>query len=344
MSVTINDVARKAEVSKSTVSQYLNGRYEFMSRETRARIKRIIEEMGYRPNALARSLKQKKTHTLAAVVSSILNPFMTNTIRGAEDFCKEAGFNLILCNADDDPRQELTYIHTLASKQIDGLIISTTGRNNEALRDLNLNGTPVVLFSRYVPEVGVDTVTVDNKLGIRLGIRHLMSLGHRKIALFVLPYHEIPATPRRERAQAYQDLLVEYDLPSDDSWLVQIDCEESLLAEQIDKLLQDPDNRPTAIFGANDLMTMSIVSVLVKKGIRVPQDVAVIGFDDWEWAPYLNPPVTVVAQPSYAMGRRAIERLVGRIKNQYGDVGPELEQYEPELIIRRSCGEGLNTR
>ena len=296
--------------------------------------------MGYRPNALARSLKQKKTHTLAAVVSSILNPFMTNTIRGAEDFCKEAGFNLILCNADDDPRQELTYLHTLASKQIDGLIISTTGRNNEALRDLNLNGTPVVLFSRYVPEIGVDTITVDNKLGIRLGIRHLMSLGHRKIAFFVLPYLEIPATPRRERAQAYRDLLVEYDLPRDESWLVQIDCEENLLTEQVDRLLQASDNRPTAIFGANDLMTMSIVRVLVKKGIRVPQDVAVIGFDDWEWAPYLNPSITVVAQPSYAMGRRAIERLVGRIKNQYGDVGPELEQYEPELIIRRSCGEG----
>ena len=199
MSVTINDVARKAEVSKSTVSQYLNGRYEFMSRETRARIKRIIEEMGYRPNALARSLKQKKTHTLAAVVSSILNPFMTNTIRGAEDFCMQAGFNLILCNADDDPQQELAYIHTLASKQIDGLIISTTGRNNEALAELNNNGTPVVLFSRHVPEIGVDTITVNNRLGIRMGIRHLISLGHRNIAFFVLPFHEIPATSTKRK-------------------------------------------------------------------------------------------------------------------------------------------------
>ena len=109
MAVTINDVARAAGVSKSTVSQYLNGRYEYMSVETRQRIKEVIEEMEYRPNALARSLKQKKTHTIAAVVSSILNPFMTNTIRGAEDYCKEAGFHLILYNADDDPQQELEY-------------------------------------------------------------------------------------------------------------------------------------------------------------------------------------------------------------------------------------------
>ena len=341
MSVTINDVARKAEVSKSTVSQYLNGRYEFMSRETRARIKRVIQELGYRPNALARSLKQKKTHTLAAVVSSILNPFMTNTIRGAEDYCKETGFNLILCNADDDPKQELAYIQTLESKQIDGLIISTTGHNNAALKELNLKGTPVVLFSRHVPEIGVDTVSVNNKQGVRMGVRHLMSLGHRNIAFFVLPYREIPVTPRRERAQAYADFLLEYDLPGDPSWLVESKCEEEVLAERIDHLLRTPKNRPTAIFGANDLMTMSIVRVLVKKGIRVPEEMAVIGFDDWEWAPYLNPPVTVVAQPSYEMGRRAIERLVWRIRKQFGDAPPELEQYEPELIARQSCGESL---
>ena len=312
-----------------------------MSRETRVRIKRIIEELGYRPNALARSLKQKKTHTLAAVVSSILNPFMTNTIRGAEDYCKEAGFNLILCNADDDPQQELTYIQTLESKQIDGLIISTTGRNNEALKELNLNGTPVVLFSRYVPEIGVDTVTVDNKLGVRMGIRHLLSLGHQNIAFFVLPYRQIPVTPRRERVQAYQDLLQEYDLPQEAAWLVETERDESLLSAHIEELLQSPGRKPTAIFGGNDLMTMSIVRVLVKQGIKVPRDLAVLGFDDWEWAPYLNPPVTVVSQPSYEMGRRAIERLVGRIKKQFGDAAPELELYEPELIARQSCGEAV---
>ena len=310
-----------------------------MSRETRGRIRQVIEELDYRPNALARSLKQKKTHTLAAVVSSILNPFMTNTIRGAEDYCKEAGFNLILCNADDDPQQELSYIHTLASKQVDGLIISTTGRNNEALKELNGNGTPVVLFSRYVPEIGVDAVTVDNKLGVRMGVQHLMKNGHQNIAFFVLPYSEIPATPRRERAHAYCDLMQEYGLPADESWFVETSCDENLLAARVVKMLESPGAKPTAIFGANDLMTMSLVRVLVNLGIRVPQEMAVIGFDDWEWAPYLNPPVTVVAQPSYEMGRRTTERLVGRIMKLYGSAGPELELYEPELIIRRSCGE-----
>lgn len=338
MSVTINDVARKAGISKSTVSQYLNGRFEFMSEETQQRIRNIIADMEYRPNALARSLKQKKTNTVAAVVSSILNPFMTNTIRGAEDYCKESGFNLILCNADDDPRQELEYIHTLESKQIDGMIISTTGRNNEALKELNRSGTPVVLFSRHIPELGVDAVTVNNRRGMEMGIRHLIAQGHRQIAFFVLPYRETPVTPRRERAQAYIDLMVEYDLPVRADWLVETSNEEAILSKQLDCLLEGPGLKPTALFGANDLMTMSLVRLLANRRMRVPEDMAVIGFDDWEWAPYLSPPITVVAQPSYEMGRRATERLVQRIQKKL-EPGPVVEYYEPELIIRRSCGE-----
>lgn len=316
-----------------------------MSRETRGRIKAVIEDMGYRPNALARSLKQKKTHTVAAVVSSILNPFMTNTIRGAEDYCKETGFNLILCNADDDPKQELSYIHTLASKQIDGLIISTTGRNNEALRELNQSGTPVVLFSRHVPDIGVDTVTVNNQLGVRMGVEHLLAHGRKNIVFFVLPYGEIPATPRRERTKAFQDLIREYGLVQNPDWLVEMPCDERLVAAKIESMLYANGPKPTAIFGANDLMTMTVVRALVHLGVRVPQDMAVIGFDDWEWAAYLNPPLTVVAQPAYDMGRRAMERLVGRIRSQYNEASPELEQYEPALIIRKSCGEEvLNSR
>ncbi len=339
MAVTINDVARAAGISKSTVSQYLNGRFEFMSYETRQRIANVIAEMEYRPNALARSLKQKKTHTVAAVVSSILNPFMTNTIRGAEDYCKENGFNLILCNADDDPKQELAYIQTLASKQIDGIMISTTGLNNAALQALNLSGTPVVLFSRHVPEIGVDTVSVDNRLGIDLGIRHLMAHGHRRIAFFVLPHSESPVTPRRDRAQAYCDLIREYRLPCRPEWLLETTNDEANLAVKIDELFNAGTDRPSALFGANDLMTMSLVRVLANKGLRIPQDMAVLGFDDWEWAPYLQTPITVVSQPSYVMGRRAMERLIMRIRGNSAEMLPVLEHYDPELIVRQSCGE-----
>ena len=339
MAVTINDVARAAGISKSTVSQYLNGRFEFMSFETRLKIKQVIEDLDYRPNALARSLKQKKTHTVAAIVSSILNPFMTNTIRGAEDYCKENDFNLILCNADDDPEQELSYIQTLASKQIDGVIISTTGRNNQALKSMNLAGMPVVLFSRHVPEIGADTVCVDNRRGIDLGIRHLMAHGHQKIAFFVLPHSDSPVTPRRDRAQAYCDLIGEYGLECHPEWLVETANDEAVLNTRLDELLSGSRLRPSALFGANDLMTMSLVRVLANRGLRIPQDMAVLGFDDWEWAPYLQTPITVVAQPSYEMGRRATERLVQRIRGQLTDSPPLLEYYEPSLIVRSSCGE-----
>lgn len=339
LAVTITEVARAAAISKSTVSQYLNGRYEYMSEETRCRIKQVIEQLDYRPNALARSLKQKKTHTVAAVVSSILNPFITNTIRGAEDYCKETGFNLILCNADDNPDQELAYIQTLSAKQIDGVIISTTGRNTAALRSMNQAGTPVVLFSRHFPEVGADTVSVDNRKGVDLGLRHLMRHGHREIVFFVLPFSESPVSPRRERARAYADLMREYGLSFRPEWLVETVNDEKVLASRLEQLLAGPGPKPTALFGANDLMTMSLVRLLVNRGLRIPEDMAVLGFDDWEWAPYLQTPITVVAQPSYTMGRRATERLIQRIQGKLADLSPVLEYYEPELIIRRSCGE-----
>lgn len=339
VAITINDVAKKAGVSKSTVSQFLNGRYEFMGAETRKRIAAVVEETGYRPNAVARSLKQKKTHTIAAIVSSILNPFMTSSIRGAEDRCKESGFNLILCNSDDDPRQELEYLQTLLAKQIDGIIISTTGRNNEELRKLNQDGVPVVLFARSVTEIGADSVTVDNFAGVRMGIDHLVANGHTRIAFFVLPYSTTSVTPRRERAQAYRELVRLRGLPFQDDWLVETPNDEALLWQKVEPLLNAQGEKPTAFFGGNDLMTMSLVRLLAKQGIRVPGQVAMIGFDEWEWAAYLSPPVTVVAQPSYEMGWKATDILVRRIEEAAVGNAPQNLLYPPELMIRKSCGE-----
>ena len=339
MAITINDVAKKAGVSKSTVSQFLNGRYEFMGIETRQRIAAVIDETGYRPNAVARSLKQKKTHTIAAIVSSILNPTMTNSIRGAEDRCKESGFNLILCNSDDDPRQELEYLQTLKAKQIDGIIISTTGRNNEVLQKQNIDGLPTVLFARSVPEIEVDSVTVDNFAGVKMGIDHLMKHGHTRIAFFVLPYSTTSVTPRRERAQAYRDLVRLQGLPSNEEWLIETSNDEVLLSKRIEGLFATTQERPTAFFGGNDLMTMSLVRLLAKKGIKVPEQAALIGFDEWEWAAYLSPPITVVSQPAYEMGWKATDLLVRRIENTESWTGPQKLHYEPELLVRRSCGE-----
>lgn len=336
MPITISDVAAQAGVSKSTVSRYLNERYECMSLETRDRITAVIDATGYRPNALARGLKQKRTHTLAAIVANILNPFSTSVIRGIEDYCQQAGFNLILCNADDRPAKERQYVDILAAKQIDGLIINTTGKNNSLLASISQQ-MPVVLIDRKVPELQCDTVTVDCAAGVKAVIDHLIRQGHNKIAMLTLPYQAV--SPRLERVHGYREALVANGIPYREDWLLETDATETAVEKTLAALFTRPD-RPSALFGVNNLMTMAIVKVLKRLKIKVPQDVAVIGFDDWEWASQIEPPVTVVAQPAYDMGKKAAALLIGRLQGKNPGRKPAVVTYMPELVIRKSCGEG----
>jgi DNA-binding LacI/PurR family transcriptional regulator len=339
MNVRMIDVARKAGVSKSTVSQYLNGRYDYMSVETKDRIKQAVEEMGFVPNALARSLKMKQTYTIATIVSNILNPFSTATTRGAEDCCNKNGFELILCNADDRPSKEKEYIETLVAKQVDGLIVSTTERNNDLLFAVNKR-TPITILGRSVPDINCDTVRVDSYSGIKLAIEHLVSLGHSRLAMFALPHQEVNISPRRERVQAFRALTGEFGLPLKPEWVVEVSKkDEEALVEAVRDVLGRPEP-PTAFIGANDLISIALFKALKKRlNLRIPEDVALLSFDDWEWANLLDPPITVVAQPAYEMGYMAAELVLKRIREKSGEYKPEFMVYQPELIARQSCGE-----
>lgn len=334
MPVTINDVAAKAGVSKSTVSHFLNSRFDYMSKDTRCIIGQVIEELGYRPNALARSLKQKKTHTIGAIVANILNPFSTSIIRGVEDYCSKHGFSLILCNTDEDPAKEREYLEILADKQVDGLIINTTGCNNELVKEFNKQ-IPVVLLDRKVPEIPADTIAVDSRKGVDLIVSHLVKLGHRQVAIFTMPYSEV--SPRTERVESYRAALAQQGIAFRPEWVVAAPATEEAVSAAVQKLLASPQP-PTALIGANNLMTMAIVKSLKKLGISVPGKMAVIGFDDWEWADLIEPPVTVVSQPTYQMGQQAATLLIKRIRSKKIRK-PSVVQFAPEIIVRKSCGE-----
>ena len=334
MPVTINDVAAKAGVSKSTVSHFLNSRFDYMSKDTRCIIGQVIEELGYRPNALARSLKQKKTHTIGAIVANILNPFSTSIIRGVEDYCSKHGFSLILCNTDEDPAKEREYLEVLADKQVDGLIINTTGCNNELVKEFNKQ-IPVVLLDRKVPEMPADTIAVDSRKGVDLIISHLVKLGHQRIAIITMPYSEV--SPRTERVESYRMALAKQGIDFRPEWVVAAPATEEAVSAAVQKLLAF-SQPPSALIGANNLMTMAIVKSLKKLGISIPDKMAVIGFDDWEWADLIEPPVTVVSQPTYQMGQQAATLLIKRIRNKKIRK-PSVVQFAPEIIIRKSCGE-----
>lgn len=335
MPVTISDIASQAGVSKSTISRYLNGRYDCMSISTREKISEVIAAADYRPNALARSLKQKRTHTIAAVVANIMNPFSTSMIRGIEDFCQQAGFNLILCNADDQPVKEKSYLEMLLAKQVDGLIINTTGQSNDLMRSV-CSQMPVVLIDRRVPELACDTVTLDNIKGVGLLIDHLVSLGRRDIALFTLPFEAV--SPRSERVRGYKDALERHGIAFNPDLLIESSTNEFAVREQLTALFAR-GLKPNAVFGFNNLMTIAIIKAVKAMGLVIPDDIAVIGFDDWEWAPLIQPPVTVVDQPAYEMGSQAATFLIARIQGKRVGKRPVVSVFEPKLIIRSSCGE-----
>ena len=322
-------------MSKSTVSRYLNGRYDCMSASTRDKIGAVIAAADYRPNALARGLKQKRTHTIAAVVANILNPFSTSMIRGIEDFCQRSGFNLILCNADDQPAKEQSYLEMLLAKQVDGLIINTTGQSNELMRSVCLQ-MPVVLIDRRIPELACDTVALDNVKGVSLLVDHLAAMGRRRIAMFTLPFTAV--SPRFDRVRGYKDALARHGIVFQPDWLIECETNEAAVRQRLTALL-DRGLRPDAVFGFNNLMTMAVIKALQSMRLVIPDDIAVIGIDDWEWAPLLQPPVTVVAQPAYEMGNKAANLLISRIQGKKTARKPALAVFEPELIVRRSCGE-----
>jgi len=338
ISITITDVAQQAGVSKSTISRYLNGHFESMSLATKANIAKVIAELDYQPNALARSLKQKHTKTIGAIVANILNPFTTSIIRGIEDHCNAAGFSLILCNADDNPDKEKEYLEILMAKQIDGLIISTTECNNDLLNKVNKK-IPLVIIARKVLEVHSDTVTVDNEQGVSLAIDHLVALGHEHIAMFTLPFRSVNISPRLERVEGYKRALRRHGIDFRPELLIESECSEAAVTVHLQKLLHSSLDKPTAIFGGNDLMMMAILKCLKKLTYKIPDDVAVIGFDDWEWAELIDPPVTVVAQPTYTMGQKAADLVIHGIQRSKVLHSPSFVVYPPQLIIRKSCGE-----
>ncbi|MFB4475856.1 LacI family DNA-binding transcriptional regulator, partial [Oceanobacillus caeni] len=181
--ITISDVAEHAGVSKSTVSQYLNKRYDYMGKKTKERIEHAVKELGYSPNIIARSLKQKSTMTIGVIVANILHVFSTQVIRAIEDFCNEKDFHVIICNADDDPEKEKRYIEMLQSKQVDGIIAFPTGGNVELYKALIEVQFPVVFMDRIIPGIEIDTVILDNEKASFLAVEEFLRKGYREIGM-----------------------------------------------------------------------------------------------------------------------------------------------------------------
>ncbi|PMQ01963.1 MAG: LacI family transcriptional regulator [Dictyoglomus sp. NZ13-RE01] len=333
--VTIHDVAKKAGVSVMTVSRVINGKRN-VKQSTRERVLKAIEELGYVPNSIARSLTLKKTATIGLVISDITNPFFTTIARGVEDTAIAKHFTVILCNTDENPDKELMYIEVLSRNKVDGLIFTSASGRKSPLKSVFLRNIPLVLIDRTIEGLDdVDIVRGDSIEGAYLLTKHLLDLGHRRIGIVVGSKHISTAV---DRIEGYKRAFREYNIPIDES-LIKINENSKFSKEdgyRLTKELLSLKEPPTAIFGGNNLMAIGAILAIREMGLKIPDDISLVSFDDVESLSEVYPFLTVVKQPAYTMGVLATELLIRRIENKDKIKEKREILLKPELIIRSS--------
>ncbi|MDQ1232543.1 LacI family kdg operon repressor [Paenibacillus sp. SORGH_AS306] len=336
--MTMADVAREAGVSKSTVSQYLNGRYEYMSSNTKDKIAAAIQALDYRPNVLARSLKQKRTFTIGVIVANMLHQFSLEICRGIESYCREQGISVILCNTDEDEAREREDLELLRSKQVDGVIAFPSGQLTPLYQKLVQEGFPLVFVDRKLEGVQVSRVVVDNEQAAYKATEHLIHTGHQHIAMLTAP---LSISTRVERVHGYTRAMEEL-LPQITPMILSDEVKQ--LRHTLSTWAQQ-QQLPTAIIAGNDLVLLEVLAFLKEYQLQIPQDMALIVFDNIPFAELLTPTLSTIVQPSHDMGRQAAEMLLASISaqsTQQEQPAIQEKQFTCTLMIRESSAQSMN--
>lgn len=324
--VKISDVAREAGVSIATVSRALNG-LATVDPEYAERVHAAAEKLGYRPNAIARGLRRQKTDVLALIISDVANPFYTAIARGVEDVAQNRGYSVILCNADEDAEKEARYLRVAEVEQVAGVILSPHSGATDVSR-LRAAGVPLVVVDRPLAD-SVDSVMVRSAEGARAATRHLLDEGWRHPACITGPDDAATAL---DRLEGYRLALADSGITTERFVHERFSQEGGAAAASV---LLDGDEVPDAFFVANAQMALGVIAELRQRGIRIGHDVGVITFDDAPWAPFIDPPISVVAQPAYEIGTRAAELLLSRVDGSRTGEAHDLV-LSTELIVRES--------
>jgi LacI family transcriptional regulator len=329
--ITIQDVARRAGVAPITVSRVINN-HSYVSLQTRQRVEAAILELQYVPNMLASSLRSNRTNTLALILSDISNPFWTTVARGAEDAASQQGFNVILCNTDENEAKQEEYLSVLLRKRVDGFLFVPVESHPRSIEQIQKQKVPVVVMDRQIQGVTVDIVRGDSEDGAYQLTRHLISLGHRHIAILSGPQILSVSIDRVDgmlRALAEANIRADAQIISYGKFTIESGWERTME-------LMTNSLPPTAIVAGNNFIAIGALRVLREQGIRVPEDISLASIDDLPPPMFIDPFFTVVAQPAYEIGHRATELLLRRIRHPH-----DLERQEivlpTELIIRQSC-------
>lgn len=330
----IKDVAAAAGLSVATVSRALNN-HPSVSAEARARVLAAVDALGYRPNAVARSLRTDQTRTLGLVISDVLNPYFTELARFVEEEARALGYSVIIGNADERPELQDHHVRTLLDRRIDGLLVSPADGRSPLTLDAAHGSTPMVFLDRWLPGVDVPVVRADGRAAIRDLVAHLHGLGHRRLAIIAGP---AATTTGRERVEAFREALGEHGLPLPDDLIGQGDFQAASGRRATERFLDLPE-RPDVVFAADNLMALGALDAIRARGLGVPRDIGLAAFDDIPWFVHTDPPITAIAQPTAELARAAVRALTALIEGRT----PESVTLPARLVVRRSCGETPST-
>lgn len=326
---TIKQVADTAGVSISTVSHVLN-ETRYVSSDLRDRVLAAVAELGYQRNAAARTLRSGKSNTIGLILPDSSNPYFSEIARHIQNTAFDEGFSVLICNTDDYLEKEEIYSALLIEKQVDGVIMIAAGASGPHILDLQKRGIPISVVDRASPEARVDSVQIDNYMGGALATEHLVGLGHRRIACVT---GRPDVYPSYDRVEGYLGVMHKAGLEIPEQYVVHSTFRADGGYEAARTLFSLPEP-PTAIFCCNDLMALGAIGAATESGIRCPQELSIVGFDDIQLAQYSNPPLTTIRQPKQEMAAAATQFLVERM------TAPDLHireaQLKAHLVVRQS--------
>ncbi|MFJ4965196.1 LacI family DNA-binding transcriptional regulator [Streptomyces sp. NPDC088729] len=326
----IKDVAAEAGVSVATVSRVLNS-HPSVSEDARTRVVAAVDALGYRPNAVARSLRTAQTRTLGLVISDVLNPYFTELARFVEEEARALGYSVIIGNADERPELQDHHMRTLIDRRIDGLLVSPADGGSPLMREIAHSGTPMVFVDRWIPGLDVPVVRADGTAAVQDLVAHLHGLGHRRLAIIAGP---AATTTGDERVEAFRAALRELGLALPDAYIGQGDFQAASGRRATERFLELPEP-PEVVFAADNLMALGALDAIRARGLRVPDDIGLAAFDDIPWFVHTAPPITAIAQPVADLARAAVRALADLIDGR----APLSVTLPARLVVRRSCGE-----
>ncbi|MDN4074948.1 LacI family DNA-binding transcriptional regulator [Fictibacillus terranigra] len=329
---TLKEVAQLANVSTATVSNVIN-ETKYVSDSVKKNVYSAMNALNYVPNTVAKSLRVQESNLIGLIISDISNPFFSHVVRGIEDNLTEFGYNVLLCNTDSDVEKEKKYLKVLLGKRVDGLIVSSSGNADGYLEELGNLDVPVVFLNRYPDPLLSDIVATNNIKGAYTATEHLIQHGYKRIGMITGPQS---ISTGRDRLIGYKQALDKHLLPIDERLIKEGDFKAES-GNRLTKELIKQDFKPDALLISNNFMTLGAYHAIKELGIRVPEDLAIIGYDDPDWAAVSNPSLTAVKQPAYDQGVQAANLICERIKRK-DQFKPREIYLDPSLIVRESCG------